>query len=144
MAEVYDADASIEPQGRLVNLSARAHASSGSGVLIIGFVIAGDEPLKVLLRGIGPSLHARGISSAMVDPQLDLFRGNARLQHNDNWDGSVELAAAFSRTGAFDLPDLRSKDAAMIVTLEPGAYTAIVTGVNGTEGIALAEVYELR
>ncbi len=144
MAEIYDADTAAQPAGRLVNLSARAHAGPGEGVLIIGFVISGDAPMRVLVRAIGPTLANYGVTTALSDPQLDVYQGSTLVQHNDNWSGSSDLTAAFTKTGAFALPDPASKDAAMIVTLQPGAYTAIVSGVAGADGIALAEVYELR
>lgn len=144
MAEIYDADTAAQPAGRLVNLSARAHAGPGEGVLIVGFVISGDAPMRVLVRAIGPALTSLGVNGALSDPQLDVYQGSTLVQHNDNWSGSSELTTAFTKTGAFALPDPASKDAAMIVTLQPGAYTAIVSGVAGADGIALAEVYELR
>ena len=144
LAEIYDADESKDPVGRLVNLSARAHAGPGNDVLIVGFVISGDTPLRVLIRGVGPTLQTHGVTAALADPQLHIYRGNVLVQQNDNWSGTSELSAAFAKTGAFALPDASSKDAALIVTLEAGAYTAIVSGVSGAEGIALAEVYELE
>ena len=144
LAEIYDADVAKNPTGRLVNLSARAHAGPGNDVLIVGFVISGDTPLRVLIRGVGPTLQTQGVSAVLADPQLHVYRGNVLLQQNDNWSGTSELVAAFAKTGAFALPDKASKDAALIVTLEPGAYTAIVSGASGANGIALAEVYELE
>jgi hypothetical protein len=144
LAEIYDADPSGPAAGRLVNLSARAHAGPGDGVLIVGFVISGDTPLRVLIRAIGPTLANYGVTTALADPQLQVYRGSTMIQHNDNWSGDSALAAAFSKCGAFTLPNPASKDAALIVTLAPGAYTAIVSGVAGTDGIALAEVYELQ
>lgn len=144
MAEVYDADETKEPAGRLVNLSARAHAGPGDGVLIVGFVISGDVPLQVLVRAVGPALSSQGVSSALSNPQLNVYRGDTLVKHNDDWAGTAELTAAFKQTGAFALRDPNSKDAALIVTLAPGAYTAIVSGVDGSDGIALAEVYEMR
>lgn len=143
LAEIYDADQSSTPSGRLVNLSARAYAAPGDGVLIVGFVISGDTPLRVLVRGIGPGLADKGVKSYLADPQLDLYRGNALLQHNDDWSGSTTLAAAFAQTGAFALSNSGSKDAALVATLSPGMYTVVVSGVGGTAGVALAEVYEL-
>jgi len=143
LAEIYDADKSTTPTGRLVNISARALAGTGNDVLIVGFVIAGDTSLRVLIRGIGPTLTTLGLTTAIADPQLDLYSGGTLVQHNDNWNGDPTLAAAFTKVGAFALPNAASKDAALIATLAPGAYTAIVSGVNGTSGVALAEVYEL-
>ena len=144
LAELYDADTGAEPAGRLINLSARAHAGSGDSVLIIGFVISGDTPLRVLIRAVWPTLANYGVKTQLADPQLKLYKGSTLVEQNDNWAGGGALIAAFAQTGAFALPNPASKDAAMIVTLAPGAYTAIVSGAGDTNGIALAEVYELR
>ncbi|MEO7597819.1 MAG: immunoglobulin domain-containing protein [Opitutus sp.] len=143
LAELYDADTDAVPAGRLVNFSARAHAGSGDSVLIVGFVISGDTPLRVLIRAIGPTLANYGVTTQLADPQLKLYRGNTLVDQNDDWGGRSDLTAAFMQTGAFVLQNPASKDAAMIVTLGPGAYTVIVSGAGDTNGIALAEVYEL-
>jgi hypothetical protein len=143
LAEIYDADTAQVPSGRLVNLSARAYAGPGDGVLIIGFVIGGDTPLRVLLRGVGPSLTGKGVKTVLTDPHIELYRGNSLIQQNDDWSGAPELAAAFAQTGAFKLSSAQSKDAAMIATLSPGMYSLVVSGAGSTAGVALAEVYEL-
>lgn len=143
MAEIYDADTTASLAGRLVNLSARANVGTGDGVLIAGFVISGSAPMRVLIRAVGPTLSRAGVASALSDPQVDLFRGSVRWDHNDDWAGDAQLAAAFAEVGATAWTDANSKDAALLVTLPPGAYTAIVSGVNGASGVALAEVYEL-
>jgi hypothetical protein len=142
MAELYDAEI-IQGSGRLVNLSVRAQTGTGEGVLILGFVISGSTPMRVLIRAVGPSLAALGVNSALRDPQLQLYRGSLEWASNDDWSGNLDLNAAFEKTGAFRLPDFASKDAALIALLPPGAYTAVVSGVRGSSGIALAEVYEL-
>ena len=145
LAEIYDADSvPTSSAGRLVNLSARAHVGTGDNVLIAGFVIAGSSPVKVLIRAVGPSLSKVGVSGALVDPLLELYRGETRLTQNDNWGGSSTLTTAFTQTGAFGLANASSKDAAILVTLDPGAYTAVVSGVKGTTGNALVEAYEVR
>ena len=144
LAEIYDADAGLLSTGRLVNVSARAHAGPGDGVLIVGFVISGNTPMRVLVRGVGAALSNYGVVDVLTNPQIHVYQGNTLLQHNDDWSGSTELKIAFAQVGAFALPDGSSKDAAAIVTLSPGAYTVIVSGVGGTSGVALAEVYELR
>jgi hypothetical protein len=144
MAELYDADAENQPNGRLVNVSARAHVGPGDGVLIVGFVIAGDTPLRVLVRAVGPTLKNSGVTSALADPQLNVYQGGTLVGQNSDWGGSQELRDVFARVGASDLTDSGSRDAALALTLPPGAYTALVSGVGATEGIALAEVYEVR
>lgn len=142
MAEIFDADSS-NSGARLMNLSVRAYASTGDGVLIIGFVIGGEVPLRVLIRAGGPVLAGLGVSTALADPQLDFYRGSALWEHNDDWGGSAALVRASEQTGAFAWSNTGSKDAAMTALLPPGAYTAIVSGVGGASGVALAEVYEL-
>jgi hypothetical protein len=143
IAEIYDTDDAADSSGRLVNLSVRARTETGDGVLIVGFVISGPNPMRVLLRASGPALHKLGVAGTLVDPQLTLFHGSEQWGYNDNWSGTDELNTAFAECGAFEWRDTGSTDAALIATLLPGAYTAIVSGVNGTNGAALAEVYEL-
>lgn len=142
LAEVYDA--SVGEPARLVNVSALTRAGTGPAVLIAGFVIAGDSPKRVLLRAIGPSLASFGVTGALADPQLAVFQQGAAspLQRNDDWGGTTELAAAFAATGAFTLP-VGSRDAALLLTLAPGVYTAQVSGIGTTTGTALVEVYEV-
>ena len=143
LLEAYDFDAT--PTGaRLVNISARTQVGTGENVLVIGFVITGSGSQSILLRAIGPGLTQFGVGGVLVDPQLRLFNAaGAQTEINDDWGGSAALAAAFAQTGAFGLP-VASKDAALVVTLSPGAYTAQVSGVAATTGVALVEVYELR
>lgn len=141
LAEIYDL--ATLASGRLSNLSTRAQVGTGGDVLIVGFVVSGNLPKTLLIRGIGPALTAFGIAGALADPKVEVFRENARIDQNDNWGGDTRLAAAFSQVGAFSLTDTSSRDAALIVTLPPGNYTAQVSGVGGTTGTALAEVYEL-
>ncbi|MDB6169020.1 MAG: repeat protein [Verrucomicrobia bacterium] len=146
IAEIYDADQSESPAGRLINLSTRTQVGTGANVLIAGFVIAGDLPKQVLIRAIGPTLGQYGVPGVLADPQLDLYAagGTTPIQSNDNWGGTTALTTAFNQVGAFALPDAASKDAVMLVTLNPGSYSAIVSGVGNTTGVALIEVYDVR
>ena len=143
LLELYD----VEPTAaaRLVNVSARAQVGTGDDVLVAGFVLTGNSPRTLLLRAIGPALAAFGVNGALLDPRLDLFAAGvlAPRASNDNWSGDPALNAAFASVGAFLLPTATSKDAALIVTLEPGAYSAQVSGVGNTTGEALLEIYEL-
>ena len=143
IAELYDATAAsafTATTARLINVSVRKHLGSG---LTMGFVVGGATPAKVLVRGIGPTLGAFGVPGTVVDPQLTLFNSSSvKIGENNDWAGTAELTAAFANVGAFALP-ATSKDAALLVTLAPGNYTAQVTGVNGTTGVALVEVYEV-
>jgi probable HAF family extracellular repeat protein len=142
LAEIYDEDAQPATTG-LVNISARANVGSGANVLIAGFVIEGDLPAKVLLRGIGPSLGLApfNVTGFLPQPEILLFNsaGN-ELGGNQGWGGSATLSAAFTQVGAFSLP-AGSADAAMISTLPPGSYTVQLSGQNGTTGVGLVEVY---
>jgi hypothetical protein len=148
LVEVYDTD----PNGpaRLVNLSARNFAGAGDSTLIAGFVISGNVPKRLLIRGVGPRLAAGfGVTGALVDPKVELFlSGGARstlFAANDNWAeaGAVPARAAFTSAGAFDLPDATSRDAALVVTAPAGAFTVQVSGVGNATGEALIEIYEL-
>ncbi|HVU34383.1 MAG TPA: DUF1800 family protein [Opitutaceae bacterium] len=126
---------------RLANLSTRAQTASGVAVLTSGFVIGPGPNQQVLIRAIGPTLSNYGLSGVLLDPKLDLLDANgALLASNDNWN-AVD-GATMSSVGAFSLPS-GSKDSAIVTTLAPGAYTAQVTGVGGTSGLALVEVYEV-
>jgi hypothetical protein len=156
LAEVYDA--SDNPQAeyqRLIDISTRGPVTAGEGALIGGFSVTGNSPKKVLVRGIGPGLTAYGLPSALADPLLTVYNAaGVPLAQNDQWETSApltaaqtsaspaDLSAAFTSTGAFALAH-GSKDAALIVVLAPGAYTAVVSGVGGQTGVALVEIYEI-
>ena len=143
IAEIYDATPSAlftTSTRRFINVSVRKHLGSG---VTMGFVVGGSSAAKVLVRGIGPTLGAFGVADTVVDPQLTLFNSfNVKIGENNDWGGTTELTAAFVTVGAFALP-VTSKDAALLVTLQPGNYTTEVTGLNGTTGVALVEVYEV-
>jgi len=133
------------PVSTFSNLSTRGRAASGEEAMIAGFAISGSRSKTVLLRAVGPTLKDFGLSTALADPQLQLVSGGVTLKSNDNWGSAYEaaqLAGAFSRVGAFALT-AGSKDAAMLVTLAPGLYTASVSPATGSAGIALVEVYEM-
>lgn len=140
--ELYDADPLS--RARLVNVSIRTIVNSQDSAPIIGFVIAGNLPKQLLFRAIGPSLQSFGVTGALVDPQLTLYRQdtNATLLHNDNWGGIPALKSSFSAAGAFSLEDA-SHDAAVVATLDPGSYTAKITSAESNSGVVLIEVYEL-
>ena len=148
LVEVYDAGATAVTADtpRLINISTRANVAGGEGLLIAGIVITGNSPKKILIRATGPALAAFGVPGALADPLLKLYKGDTVLRQNDNWSDSATeaalIAAAGSVTGAFALTP-GTKDAALLITLEPGAYTAQVSGVAGASGAALVEVYEV-
>lgn len=124
----------------LINVAARGRVDLGANVLIGGFVVSGTAPKKVIVRGLGPSLTARGVSGALANPLLTLYdvSGNV-IAVNDNWQDTQ--AAAITASGFAPTNALES---AVIATLAPGAYTAIVSGVNGQTGVGLVEVYDLN
>ena len=132
---------------RLVNVSARARVSGGDA-LLAGFVISGDVPKQVLIRGVGPTLAGFGVGGALADPQLTVRRqgSTTALETNDNWlsaPNAAQIGLAAGTVGAFPLP-ANSRDAAVLIALEPGAYTAQVSGPNANaSGVALVEIYEV-
>ncbi len=155
LAELYDADSGV-PTSHLSNLSARAWVNTGSGVLVAGFVVAGTSSETILIRGIGPALTPFGIAGALATPQLALFDSTgAAVATNTGWGGAplpgsstvpagIQAATQPIMDGvyAFVLP-IGSADCAMVVTLPPGAYTAQVSGLNQTTGVALVEIYDV-
>ncbi len=144
LAELYDAtpnDAFTANTPRLINVSVLKHIGTG---MTAGFVIGGSTPRRILVRAIGPTLGAApfNVSGVVADPQLALFAGSSQVGENNNWGGTAVLSAAFAQLAAFALPN-DSRDAALLVELQPGSYTVQVSGVAGTTGIALVEIYEV-
>lgn len=145
LTEIYDTD--VSENARLINVSARMMVSPGEGTLIAGLVINGTESKTVLIRGIGPTLSVFGVTGVLADPQIAVFSGNTQVASNDNWEVGTSTAAQVSsrsaQVGAFALA-AGSRDAAMLITLQPGSYTVHVTGVAGASGVALIEVYDTQ
>ena len=141
LAELYDADAATG--ARLANVSARAQVGTGDNILIAGFAISGNVPKQILIRGIGPGLTQFGVTGVLANPTLALYRGTTKVTENDDWGGTAALSSVFRDVGAFALPSTTSRDSALLVTLTPGSYTAQVSGVNNTSGVALVEIYEV-
>ena len=128
-------------QGKLGNISTRGSATA-SDKLIAGFVVT-EQHRRVLLRAVGPALAPFGVPDAMPDPFLTLYKGRTPLYFNGNWATRPDadaIAQAAAATGAFPLPQ-GSKDAALLVELEPGAYTVQVEPETGAGGVVLVEVY---
>ncbi|QYM78336.1 peptidylprolyl isomerase [Horticoccus luteus] len=148
LAEIYDAT----PPGdytlstpRLTNASARAQVGLGEHVLIAGFVVTGDTARTLLIRGLGPTLTSLGVTNALANPRLDLFNSSGdTVASNDDWAGDVTIKNVSATIGATALVSDSSQDAVLLVTLPPGVYTAQVSGVGATTGVALAEVYEVQ
>lgn len=144
LVEVYNADVG-ESDSVLANVSMRGPVGTGDEVLIAGFVIEGNLPKRLLIRAVGSGLVAQGVNNALADPTLSLYRGVSAIETNDDWDSHPErtlLEAFMDSAGAFELEE-GSGDSAMFVWLEPGLYTAIVSGVNASTGVALVELYDL-
>ncbi len=135
--EVYDLQSTSATH--LVNISTRATVGpNDNSVLIGGFIIEGEVAQQVLLRAIGPSLGSNGVSGALADPTLDFYRGSQLILSNDDWKSDNE--AAIRATGIAPSND---KEAALLINLDPGSYTAVVRGKNGTTGVSLVEVYQM-
>ena len=128
--------------GTLRNLSTRGQVGTGSNILIAGFVVGGSSPKQILIRAIGPTLSGFGITGALADSQLELFKGTTRIALNDNWAGNTAITSASATVGAFQLT-ANSLDAVVLAQLDPGAYTAQVSGVGGRTGVALVELYDV-
>ena len=125
-----------------LNISTRLHVEAGENVAIGGFMLTGNSPKKVAIRGIGPSLQAAGfMGSALSDPTLELRDSdNSLIATNDNWRDNAVSAADLEAVGLAPTSDFES---AIVATLPPGAYTAIMSGKNGSTGMGLVEVYDL-
>lgn len=139
LVEAYDTGS--DSVGRLVNVSARYAVGSGDGALIAGFVVEGAVSTTLLIRGIGPELATFGVADALANPRIEVFNAaQQKVAENDDW--TPALALAFTQVGAFPLMP-GSADAASLVTLAPGSYTAVLSGAGGTTGEGLVEVYEM-
>lgn len=141
LAEIYDAEPTAN--SRLLSLSARAVVGTGENVLIAGLTIKGTTPKRILIRGIGPTLAKHGVNGVLADPVLRLFDAASNvITENDDWGGTPEFSATFAEVFAFTLPQ-NSLDAAILITLPPGLYSAHVLGSGQITGVALVEVYEV-
>jgi hypothetical protein len=141
LAELYELDGN----GRTVNLSTRANVRTGDGVLIGGFVVQGPAYKRMLIRAVGPTLSVFGVGNALRDPVLTIYSGQTIVATNDRWEIGSDSAAvvkASTVAGAFNLAN-GSEDAALLLTLPPGAYTVEVRGKNSLEGVALLEIYDV-
>lgn len=148
LVELYDASSGGE--ARLVNIATRGFVGTEGNVLISGFVISSEGPKTLLIRAIGPTLGGFGVEGALANPQLAIYGRPAGaatdtvIAANDDWNSdataAARTAALAGQVGAFALP-ANSRDAALVLTLPPGSYTAQASGVGGTTGTALVEIY---
>jgi predicted outer membrane repeat protein len=135
LVEVFDLDRSVDSE--LANISTRGLVQTGENVMIGGFIVLNGKQ-KVIVRAIGPSLPVAG---ALQDPVLELHNSDgAVLQSNDNWKTGGQQAEIIATT----VPPTRDEESAIVRTLVPGNYTAVVRGVNQTTGVALVEVFALQ
>ena len=146
LVEIYDADATgAAGRGSFVNLATRGLVGAGANVMIPGYVVTGTAAKTLLIRAAGPALAAFGVPGVLADPAITLFAGEQVLLANDNWGDAPNAAllrAAAERVGAFALSE-GGKDAALLVTLPPGAYTVSASGAGGSAGVTLVEIYEV-
>jgi hypothetical protein len=154
LVEVYgaDPDAASSRTHRLVNIATRGQVNGGENVLIAGLVVSGPGPRTYLVRAVGPTLRSApfNVANALLDPFLQIFQGDKLLRENDDIDAPAASLAtlrdAARQVGAFTLTERRNSsglDSAMLITLQPGAYTAKVSGFEGATGVALIEIYEM-
>lgn len=139
LVEVYDTGGT----GKLVNVSARSLVGTGDDILIAGFVVDGTAAKTLLIRAVGPRMaELWGVSDVLPDPKLEIFTspGGVKVAENDNWNAMLQPVAR--SVGAFDFSP-GGRDAALVITLPPGNYTAQISGVGGTTGDAIVEVYEV-
>ncbi|HEX8077516.1 MAG TPA: hypothetical protein VF511_06850, partial [Chthoniobacterales bacterium] len=139
LTEIYDLDPSSAAQ--LGNISTRGFVQTGDNVMIGGFIVGGNEPTQVLIRASGPSLKSppNNLSGVLEDPTLELVDANGNSLTNDDWRETQQNAII-----ATTIPPLDNHEPAILATLTPGGYTAVVRGKNDTTGIAVVEVYKIK
>jgi hypothetical protein len=145
LVEVYDLDSTST--AKLANISTRGFVDTGDNVLIGGFIVGGQdpaspfngEPAKILIRAIGPSLADAGVQGALTATSLELHDQNGSVISNEGWRSDQEAAII-----ATTIPPTNDNDSAILATLVPGPYTAIVRGKDGATGIGLVEAYNLQ
>ncbi len=137
MVEVYQMGSST---GRLGNVSTRGNVGINDDVLIGGLIIGGSQSKSLIVRALGPSLSGAGVSGALANPTLELHNSSgATIATNDNWQSGGQA----SQISASGFAPSNSLESAIVATLVPGSYTAIVRGVNNTTGVGMVEVYDL-
>jgi len=145
LAEVYDL--SPNSGSLLANISTRGFVQTGDNVMIGGFIVV-TQPTRVIIRAIGPSLSQFGVPDALANPQLELHDANSLIAQNDDWQttqiGGIITSDQVAEIQNSHLAPTNPAESAIIATLQPGTYTAIVSGVNNTTGNALVEVYDLQ
>jgi hypothetical protein len=147
LVEVYDL--SPAPDSTLGNISTRSFVQTGDNVMIGGVIVQGTQPKRVIVRAIGPELTQYGVPNVLADPTLELHDSTgALIASNDNWQHTI-IGGIITSDQVQDIMDsghapTDPRESAIIATLPPGNYTAIVRGINNTTGVALVEVYDLQ
>ena len=138
LVEVYDLDGTVD--SKLANIATRGFVSTGDNVLIGGTIVVGNGTTDVLFRAIGPSLIPFGIGNAVQDTTLELFNGQgSRIATNDDWQDTQKTEIEATKIAPTD-----PREAAILRSLSPGNYTAIVRGKNNTSGVGLIEAYQVK
>jgi subtilisin-like proprotein convertase family protein len=139
LVEIYDLSQAV--LAKLANISTRAFVSTGDNIVIAGFTLGGHSGGdRVVVRGLGPSLTSAGVTNVLPDPMLELRDGNgALLIADNNWQDSPAQAAELTAAG---LAPTSALESAVVATLPPGLYTALLSGMNNGTGIGLVEVYD--
>jgi len=142
LVELYDDDAQVSDSS-LANISTRGFVGTGENVMIGGFILgSASGNTNVVIRGLGPSLSQAGLSNVLADPTTELHDGNGSLLiSNDNWMDDPVSAAHLTVNG---LAPQNPNESAILTSLGPGAYTAILAGKNACTGIGLVEIYSFR
>jgi hypothetical protein len=141
LIEVYDLD-DQPAASEFANISTRGRVETGDNAMIGGTIIAPPNSVNLAVRAIGPSLTANGVAGALQDPTLELHDASgAKIASNDNWQDDANQTTQITTAG---LAPTDARESALIATLVPGNYTAIVRGKNNTQGIALVEFYKLN
>lgn len=142
LVEIYDLNSGAP--AKLANISTRGSVQTSENVMIGGFSLGGTStnPVKVVVRGIGPSLAQAGISNALNNPTLEIYDSNGQsVAFNDNWTDDANQA---SQLQALNIAPSNNAEAAIVMTLPPGLYTVVVAGEGGGTGIGLIEVYAVQ
>jgi hypothetical protein len=139
LVEVYDLSQAVP--AKLANISTRAFVSTGNNIVIAGFTLGGNSGNdRIVVRGIGPSLTAAGVSNALANPALELRNSSGTLLvANNDWQDNPAQAAELTAAG---LAPTNTLEAGIAATLPPGLYTALLAGLNNGTGIGLVEVYD--
>jgi hypothetical protein len=132
----------------LANISTRGFVDTGDNAMIGGFIVGNASVggfARVMVRAIGPSLSAAGVPGALEDTTLELFDGNgSTVASNDNWKLRPDASSQQAEVEATTIPPKDDRESALVSTLAPGNYTAVVRGKSNATGVALVEAYNLQ